>query len=224
MLSLAVALICGYAALGSAQAGPLAPDQVAERQAFITAALEAEQPKARLWWNMWTVFFAIATPGSATLMATLDDRDERKGYAASTATAAVGLVAHTLLPIPAATAADAVRDFEGTPEARLAFSEALLRESAGKEAFTKSIWAHLGGLLVSGTAATVLWRRYDLGEIGLRNLLIGTAIGQFRLYTLPDAHVEALRAYERRFLNTAVRAPLPTLVPTPDGLMLVGTF
>ena len=208
-------------------AGAQAADADDDRLGYIQRALEAEQPEARRWWWGWVTTFSVSTVALATASLLVDDEGIKRSGQVGAGSSAVGLVATLLVPCPARYAADAVRSMpEGSPserEAKLRRAERLLEYAARQEAFGESIWAHVGSLLVSGTAGAVLYFAYDQPEAAARNLGVGVLVGQLRIHTLPDRLPDVHRGYPGGQGSRVARARWGFL-PTPGGVMVGGVF
>lgn len=228
LVVLAGALACSLSP-SAARAEP--PDaEVAARLAFLDARLEAGTAAADRWWYGWFAGFGALTLGQYGIALAIKDPGFRADMAVGAVTSSLGLLPLGALPFTPRLAAAELRALpEGRPGERrrkLARAEALLRKSAEAVAFRRSWLAHLAGDGVSIASGFVLAGAYHRVRSGILNGIVGVAIVELQIFTLPRAPIADQEAYARGAWGSAARPRGPSfgLVPAPGGLGIGAHF
>jgi hypothetical protein len=232
--AIALALFVANAAAVFAQDAAFSDDQVKERLAFITNALEAGQPGARRWWYGWIGGYAAgaATMGvlAATDWKTGPDVDNSfaQDMLVGGSTFALGVVGLVMDPF---TPANAAKKLGRLPEtsaaerlAKLKQAEELLRKCAKREKSGRSLTTHLLNAGVNAAAGIVTVAAFDrpAGD-GLTTFAIGEAVSLLNIFTQPMRAVRDLKKYEAGYpAGAAAEAPRLTwsLTAWPGGVGL----
>jgi len=222
-------LASGVGAYG--QEAALTDEQVAERLAFVTSALEAGQPRARTWLYGWLGAYSAGAATMGVLAATNwtsgPDVDNSFGQdmLVGGGTFALGVVGLVMDPFTPATAAKKLR---ALPEAsaverlaKLKQAEELLRECARREKSGRSLTTHLLNAGVNAAAGIVTVAAFDrpAGD-GLLTFALGEAVSLLNIFTQPMRATRDLKKYEAGYpAAAATSAPRVTwsLGVRPDG-------
>ena len=226
-----ILLVANAAAVYAQQAAP-SDEQVKERLAFLTKALEDGQPGAKRWWYGWIAGFSAgaATMGvlAATEWETAPDVDNSfaQDMLVGSATLALGVVGLAIDPFTPATAATKLRPLPETTElerqAKLKRAEELLRECARRERSGRSLTTHLLNAGVNAAAGVVTVAAFDRPFAdGLLTFAIGEAVSLLNIFTQPMRATRDLKRYEAGYPAAAApSAPRVTwsLGVRPGGL------
>jgi hypothetical protein len=209
------------------------------RLAFVTAVMDDQARRARLWSWAWSITGLALTAEGITHAALVDTADERLDPLVGAATSLV---------IPAAILADplAVMEHGRTLEsdvamlspaegltglcATLARSERLLAQSADDEAFKAGFFTHLFVIVGNGAVALFLGLGFDHWRGALINGGGGLLISEFQIFTQPTGAVTELARYRRADLGPAATTSASTIRFAPwmtsigAGLSATGTF
>jgi hypothetical protein len=213
----AAALLLTNVAVIQAQQAPISDQQVKERLAFITQALEDGQPRAKTWWYGWIAGFSAgaATMGvlAATEWETAPDVDNSfaQDMLVGSATFALGVVGLAIDPFSPATAAKKLRPLPETTslerQAKLKRAEELLRECARREKSGRSLTTHLLNAGVNAAAGVVTVVAFDRPATdGLITFATGEAISLLNIFTQPMRATHDLKKYEAGYPAAAAAA------------------
>ena len=219
----ALALVAVGWTAAYAQETVLSDEQVTERLGFITAALEAGQPRAKTWWYGWIAGYsagavamgAIAAstwePDGYTLLPV--DNSSAQDMLVGGATFALGVVGLVIDPFTPATAAKKLRPLPETTAlertAKLKRAEELLRECARREKSGRSLTTHLLNAGVNAAAGVVTSVAFDRPATdGLVTFAIGEAVSLLNIFSQPMRATRDLKKYETGF-PAAAAAPSP---------------
>lgn len=114
-----------------------------------------------------------------------------------TVVGSIALLATTALPprcLFASPGAFDPGDSEADRSRILAATAEKIERCAAAERFGQSILAHLGGILLNGTAAVYLWRHDHLPLGALYQLTSGLVVGEIRIWTQPTVARDAASA------------------------------
>lgn len=220
---------CPAIAGADADAG-LAAIDAGQRLAFIRAELDADALHRKRWMVGWTSAMAGLTAVPLGV-APFVDADSRIDMYVTAGKSFVGLAdvlynSFTTLGGP--------RRLEGSGDepatcARLAEAERLLVKNAAGEVLGRAWWNHALNLVFNGAVGvvhSVVWSRYPTGPT---SAVIGMAVGELMINTMPDEAVGALGRYRMGRLAPS-RGPAVTLSVAPAlgsslvGLQLAGSF
>jgi len=229
--------VANAAAVYAQQAAP-SDEQVKERLAFLTKALEDGQPGAKRWWYGWIAGFSAgaATMGvlAATEWETAPDVDNSfaQDMLVGSATFALGVVGLVIDPFTPATAATKLRPLPETTElerqAKLKRAEELLRECARREKSGRSLTTHLLNVGVNAAAGVVTVVAFDRPATdGLITFATGEAISLLNIFSQPMRATRDLKKYEAGYpAAPAAAAPRVTwsLSVFPGGFGLHVAF
>jgi hypothetical protein len=211
----ALALVAFGWTAAYAQEAVLSDEQVTERLGFITAALEAGQPRARTWLYGWIAGYSAGAVTMGTLAATNWDEDRAfaQDMLVGSATFALGVVGLVIDPFTPATAAKKLRPLPETtaPErtAKLRRAEELLRECARREKSGRSLTTHLLNAGVNAAAGIVTSVAFDRPATdGLVSFAIGEAVSLLNIFSQPMRATRDLKKYEAGY-PAAAAAPSP---------------
>ena len=234
VIVLLIGLMSGLAAYG--QQAALTDEQVKERLGFITAALEAGQPRAKTWLYGWLGAYSAGAATMGVLAATTwksgdmplqeGANDSAQDMLVGSGTFALGVVGLLMDPFTPATAAKKLRPLPETTalerQAKLARAEELLRECARRERAGRSLTTHLLNAGVNAAAGVVTVAAFDRPFAdGLVTFAIGEAVSLLNIFTQPMRATRDLKKYEAGFLAAAApAAPRATwsLSVRPGGL------
>ena len=192
----ALILVLLLARSATAQTSPCDPHEAEELRAHLTH----EQHRARVWNLAWGITFTAAAVGTFAVGYANPVPELQDGLFVSAGKATVGALGRWIVPlrieVPAATG-DACAD--------LALLRRALRSAARRE--KGNFWLnHVGGLLVNGAGAAILWWRGSPSQ-GLLSMATGYPVGVLSNYTAPRA---SWHRYRERTWSIAV-------VPRADG-------
>jgi hypothetical protein len=213
-----------------AQQTSLSDDQVKERLAFITKALEDGQPRAKTWWYGWLATYSAGAATMGVLAATNwetapdvqtfapvpeVDNSFAQDMLVSSATFALGVVGLAIDPFTPATAAKKLRPLPETTElerqAKLRRAEELLRQCAKREMAGRSLTTHLLNAGVNAAAGVVTVVAFDRPATdGLVTFAIGEAVSLLTIFTQPMRATHDLKKYEAGY-PAAAAASAPRL-------------
>lgn len=238
---IALALVAFGRAAAYAQEAVLSDEQVTERLGFITAALEAGQPRARTWWYGWTGAYAAGAVTMGLLAATGWKKDpdiqtfapvpevdngSAQDMLVGGGTCALGVIGALMDPFVPATAG---RKLQALPEttslerlAKLKRAEELLRECARREKRGRSLTTHVLNLGVNAAAGVVTAAAFKRPWTdGLVTFAIGEAVSLLNIFSQPMRAARDLKKYEAG-CPAAAAASLPraswSLSLWPGGL------
>jgi hypothetical protein len=199
-----------------AQGTDLSDEQVREKLAFITGALEAGRGRAAAWWYGWIGAYSAGTIVGGTLAAAEwnSDRDSAEDMLVTGVTFAMGVVGLVMEPFTPATAPRKLRRLpETTPEerqAKLREAENLLRESARCERKGRGWGTHLlniGANAAAGVVTAAAFKRPWTD--GLITFAAGEAVSLLNIFTQPMRAVRDLRKYEAGSLGGGTASVRP---------------
>ena len=168
----------------------LADRSAAERYAFIESTLDREARKGRIWNHAWGWGFLGVTIGQAGVGAWVSDENCPECWYVGAAKSGLGLISTVLLKPVVVDRVDPI--VEPTCD-DLARAERLLIAAANSE---RVHWfRHVEGGLVNLAAVLYLGLEHDEWGKALLGAAIGTAVGEYRLYSRPDGAIDALRDY-----------------------------
>jgi hypothetical protein len=218
----ALALVAVGWSAAYAQEAVLSDEQVTERLGFITAALEAGQPRAKTWWYGWIAGYSAGAVTMGVLAATNwnepvietfapvpePDRSFAQDMLVGSATFALGVVGLVIDPFTPATAARKLRPLPETtaPErtAKLKRAEELLRECARREKSGRSLTTHLLNAGVNAAAGIVTSVAFDRPATdGLVTFAIGEAVSLLNIFSQPMRATRDLKKYEAGYRSAA---------------------
>jgi hypothetical protein len=214
--SIALVLLLANVVAAHAQETALPDDQVKERLAFITKALEDGQPSARRWWYGWIAGFSAGAVTMGVLAATDWETEADNSFAqdmlVGSATFALGVAGLLIDPFTPAKAATKLRPLPETSAAerlaRLKRAEELLRESARREKSGRSLTTHLLNAGVNAAAGVVTVAAFDRPATdGLVTFAIGEAISLLNIFSQPMRATRDLKRYEAGFPAAAAADP-----------------
>lgn len=183
----------------AAQTSTCDPHEVEE----LRAHLVDEQHRANRWNLTWGVLFSVAAVGSATV-ATINPLPEMQdGLYVSAGKATVGALGRWVLPLRID-----VPDATGDACADLALLRRALRTAAKREKGNFYL-NHIGGLLVNGAGAAILWWRGETRQ-ALISVASGYPVGLLSNYLGPR---NSWHRYRERDWNVAI-------VPHPSGWLV----
>lgn len=205
--AVAVILLLANVAAVYAQQASLSDEQVNERLAFITKALDDGQPAAKRWWYGWLAGYSAGAVTMGVLAATEWETapDVDNGFAqdmlVGSATFALGVVGLAIDPFSPATAAKKLRALPETSsldrQAKLKRAEELLRECARREKSGRSLSTHLLNAGVNAAAGVVTVVAFDRPATdGLITFATGEAISLLTIFTQPMRATHDLKKYE----------------------------
>jgi hypothetical protein len=220
-------------------AAPPTDEQVLERLAFITKALDAAQPRAKAWWYGWIAGYGTATVVQGGLAAahwndvktdasveppqTERDRGFAEDMLVGGATTALGVAGLLIDPFLPAYGPSRLRSLPETTDedrrAKLAAAEDMLRRCARREAEGRGWRTHLlniGVNALAGVATAAAFHRPWTD--GLTTFAVGEAVSLLNIYTQPRRATRDLEAYEASLLG---RRPGPAR-PVPGSAWAVG--
>jgi hypothetical protein len=226
--SIALVLLLANVAAVRAQETALPDDQVKERLAFITKALEDGQPSARRWWYGWIAGYSAGAVTMGVLAATdwKSEPDADNSFAqdmlVGSATFALGVAGLLIDPFTPAKAATKLRPLPETSAAerlaKLKRAEELLRESARREKSGRSLTTHLLNAGVNAAAGVVTVAAFDRPATdGLVTFAIGEAISLLNIFSQPMRATRDLKRYEAGF-------PAPAAANSPRLTWSLGVF
>jgi hypothetical protein len=215
----AILLLVGLASgVGAyAQQAALTDDQVKERLGFITAALEAGQPRAKTWWYGWIGACSAGAVGMGVLAATnwKSGPDVDNSFAqdmlvggATSALAAVGLAIDPFRPATAATKLRALPETSAAERSmKLKRAEELLRACARRERSGRNLTTHLLNIGANAAAGAVTIAAFDRPFVdGLVTFAAGEAFSLLYIFTQPMRATRDLKKYETGYPAAAIAA------------------
>lgn len=222
-----------------ASAEPLAPRaelsdaEVTQRLDFIETRLRLGTGSAQRWWYGWFFGWSAVTAGQAIAAIVTTDRGLRVDSAVSAVSSGIGVLSLGVVPFPARYAARSLYELPaatpGERRSKLARAEQLLKASAKAEASSLTWLAHVISAGTSVGVGLVLWLVYDRPESGVRNALIGIALGEAQFITQPTDAIRDWDAYRQQWAPLEATAPRKdavrwTFTPMVGGLGVVGQF
>jgi hypothetical protein len=202
-----------------AQQAPLADEQVQQRLAFITNALQDGQPAARRWWYGWMGAYTASSVAGGILAGshwndtkvegdeTVADREFAEGMLVGGGTFVLGVGGLLIDPFTPATAARKLAPLpEATPQDRLAKlerAEELLRKCAARERRGRNLTTHL--LNIGGNAAAAVVTKavfHQSWGSALVTFASGEAVSLLNIFTQPMRAVRDLKKYEAGFAGS----------------------
>jgi len=219
--SIALILFLANIAAVYAQETSLADEQVKERLAFITKALEDGQPGAKRWWYGWIAGYSAAAVTMGVLAGTSwesapeVDNSSAEDLLVGSATWALGVVGLVIDPFTPAAAAKKLRPLPETSslerQAKLKRAEELLRECAQREKAGRGLGTHLLNVGVNAAAGVVTVVAFDRPWTdGLITFATGEAISLLTIFTQPMRATHDLKKYEAGY-PAAASASAPRL-------------
>jgi hypothetical protein len=201
-----------------AQETALSDEQVKERLAFITKALEDGQPGAKRWWYGWIAGYSAGAAAMGVVAATSwenapeIDNSSAEDMLIGSATFALGVVGLVIDPFTPATAAKKLRPLPETTElerqAKLMRAEELLRRCAKREKSGRGLTTHLLNVGVNAAAGVVTVVAFDRPTAdGLVTFAIGEAVSLLTIFTQPMRATHDLKKYEAGDSAAAAAAP-----------------
>jgi hypothetical protein len=184
------------------------------RIARAQAALDRDAKNGRLHYWIFSVGYGVATAGGVGLGLYLDDEGEKVEQFVGAGKSFLGMVTVLLRPVPAIDDAPRLRARlaeDGVGRCRLADeADALVRESAADERFSRSWLAHAGTIVVNGGGLLIVGIGYDRWLTGSIGAAVGVLAGEAQIFTRP---------------TSSLRLTLtPVVTPTMTGLGISGTF
>jgi hypothetical protein len=222
--AIALAVLLANAAAVFAQNAALSDEQVRERLAFITDALEDGQPAARRWWYGWIGGYSAGAAAMGVLAAanwtpsdieTEDllpvDNSFAQDMLVGSGTFALGVIGLVMDPFTPATAAKKLGRLPETSAAerlaKLRQAEELLRKCARRERSGRSLTTHLLNAGVNAAAGVITVAAFDRPAVdGLTTFAIGEAVSLLNIFTQPMRAVRDLERYEAGYPAAAAAA------------------
>jgi len=208
--------------LRAQDAAPPTDDQVLERLSFIAKALDAAQPRAKIWWYGWISAYSagtvvqgglalahwddVKTDEAARPPRTVRDRGFAEDMLVGGATTALGVGGLLIDPFLPAYGPSRLRSMleatAGERRAKLAAAEDLLRRCARRENEGRGWRTHLLNLGVNAAAGVVTAAAFDRPWTdGLMTFAAGEAVSLLTIYTQPRRAIRELEDYEIRFMG-----------------------
>ncbi len=205
-----------HSAAAYAQGTALTDEQVQQRLAFISKALDQGQPGARRWWYGWMGAYTAGAAAAGVLVSshwhdtklegseTVPDRELAEGMLVGGATFVLGVGGLLIDPFsPASAARKLGRLPEATPQERLAKlgrAEELLRKCAAREKRGRNLTTHLLNLGANAAGAVALKFGFDqTWGNALVSFATGEAVSLLNIFTQPTRAVRDLKKYEAGF-------------------------
>jgi len=172
-----------------------------ERLDFLATTLEDEGAAARRWTFVWGATYAGLTAVQLGVMGLFDKADQPDWYWGALSSG-VGVAFTVFGPLRVAS--------EGTPFAQrarrqglsdqetcqlLVEGEKMLREDADSESFNRSWFIHVGNVLFNAGFGLILGLGYGHWTSGIINALVGTAIGELTIFTMPNQLIPGWSKY-----------------------------
>jgi hypothetical protein len=178
-----------------------APNDVAERLAFLEDRIDTQRAHATLWWGGWLAFYSlggVVQAGRATLET---DRAVEADLWVSVVKAAGGVARFWAQPH------GGIRGLEPAPRQasfatqtqRLARAEAILEHNARRTHAFGRWYGHVLNVVVNGLGAVIVGVGFDDWETGLISGGIGVAVGEASFFTGPWEADDDLEEYRQRF-------------------------
>lgn len=187
---------------------------LSQRQAFVDKAIDRGARQGRTWAGLWGGSFGVAAVGAVTIASVIDDRGWSIDLYVSGGAAALGALSRAVL-MPALVrkrrgyrkrVAQGLRGCE-----RLQAAERVLVTGARGERRARSVAMHLAALTVSASTGVILGLGFNRPISGNRQFMIGAAVGQVMLLTMPKPATVALARYRRTTLSGLQAVPLGLL-------------
>lgn len=227
----ALAVLISGSTVVYAQEASLSDEQVQQRLAFITKALEDGQPAAKRWWYGWIGAYTAGALAGGVLAAshwhdtklegaeTVPDREFAEGMLVGGATFALGVGPLVLDPFVAATAAKKLRPLpESSPlerRAKLNRAEQVLRECARDEKDGRGLKTQLLNVGANAAGAVVIKAIFHQSwGSALVSFAAGEAVSLLNIFSQPMKATRDLKRYEAGF--EADRGPLSRARPEPQ--------
>jgi hypothetical protein len=158
----------------------------------IQQELDQEAAHERLWWNGWMAAYAGLTAGQGVAAGLSGDHDTRADLGAGATTSFLGVVGTLISRLPEIdAAAETLRsmpaDGEDAARARDEAATILRDRAANAEREERSWVAHALNFIVAAGSSLVLWKGFDRGTSSATNFATSLAVGEFQIWTQPDA-------------------------------------
>ena len=160
------------------------------------------------WYFGWLAFLAAATGVNGALWATADDAGVRAQARVGTVVSGIGLVARALFAPPSLLASPP-------------YADELLTRRADAERFGRSVFAHVGGVLLNGAGGLYLWLHDDSPARAAVLFGSGVIVSEIMIWTQPTIAMDAESSPAPAHASIGVA---PLLLKRGAGLSLSVTY
>lgn len=173
------------------------------RLRFLVGRLEANHPRAALWYHGWTNAFAASAAVQGAVAVTTESPSLRARATVGFYTSTLATLSMALLPQASVFGTERLRELPETNAVEVrhkrARAERELELAAAHEKLGKSWLAYASAVAVSATSGYVLWKHYDLPGPALLMVAVSVPIGQLKIATQPTGSIRAWEEYQTTF-------------------------
>ncbi len=186
---------------------------VSQQIRWIQASLDAGAGAAKRWQYGWSTAYGGLTylfAGQALMLDEPHESDDRYDAIVNSAASFAGLAGTLALPMKTHTAAATLKAMaestEAQKRAKLQQAEALLRESAEREALGRSWQAHAVGAAVSALAGLAVACDDGRGDDGLIMFASNLLVSEVQIFTTPTRATKDWQRYQQGRLGQSAKS------------------